>query len=159
MRKVVVLVAVIVTALHIAGSAVANPIGVSITGSGNVTYPDFPTQGETTVERTIISARVLPSGEPHGSILVMSQYGFTKADVTCMQVVGDTVYVGGTLDPGFDFYLGSTFSQIAFGVRDGDPDLVASVILRRTDLNPCEFLSAFEPVFTVDQGDFVITGL
>jgi hypothetical protein len=89
----------------------------------------------------------------------MSPYGFNKADVTCMRVVGDTVYVGGTLDPRFDSYLGQTFSQIAFGVRDGTPDLVASAIFRRADVDACDVLSAFQPVFTVDQGNFVVTGL
>ena len=156
MRNVGLLVALIVAAF--AGSAAASPEGISITGSGNVTYPDFPTSGETTVERVIISARVLPSGEPHGTILSMSPYGFNKANVTCLQVVDETAYVGGTLIPGFDVYLGKTQSQIAFGIRDGDPDLVASAIFGRTDVNPCEVLSAFPPVYAVTQGNFVITG-
>jgi hypothetical protein len=151
--------ALVVTALQVGAASAAATQTVSVVGSGNVTYPNFPTTGETTVERAIISARLLPSGEPSGSILSLSPFGFNKADVTCIRVVGDTVYVGGSLDPRFDLYFGNPHSQIAFGIREGDPDLVASAIFTRADVNPCDVLSAFPPVFPVDQGNFVISGV
>ena len=159
MLKIVVGVAAGIALLLSAASAsaAAGP-AISVVGSANVTYPDFPVQGETTVERAIVTARILPSGEISGSIISLSPFGFTKADVTCIEVVGDTIYVGGTLEPRFDVYLDRTFAQIAFGIRDGEPDLVASAIFGRADVDTCEFLSAFPPVFVADQGEFVVTG-
>jgi hypothetical protein len=139
------------------GPAGASPPAASIHGAGNVFYPDFPEPGTSTTERVIINASLLPSGQPGGSILLLSPFGFTKADVTCIRVVGDTIYVGGSLVPGFDFYRGETFAQIAFGVRDGMPDVVASAIFRRADLNTCDVLSGFPPIFAVSEGNFVVS--
>jgi hypothetical protein len=140
-----------------AGPAAASPPAPSIHGAANVLYPDFPEPGTSTTERVIINASLSPSGQPLGSILVLSPFGFTKADVTCIRVVDDTVYVGGPLIPNFDFYRGETFAQTAFGVRDGVPDVVASAIFRRADVDTCELLSGFPPVFEVSEGDFIVS--
>jgi hypothetical protein len=139
------------------GAAAAAPPGPSIHGSGNVFYPDFPTPGSSVTERVTINASLGPSGRPRGQILVLSPFGDTKAEVTCIRVVGDTVYVGGPLIPGFDVYLGNTQAQLAVGIRDGAPDIVASAIFRRSDVNTCDVLSAFEPIFAVGEGNFIVT--
>jgi hypothetical protein len=137
--------------------ATASTSGVSVHGSGNVLYPNFPALGTSTTERTIVTASLGPDGQPRGSMLVLSPLGFVTADVTCLRVEGDTVYVGGTLVPGFNLYLGGeTFAQLAFGIRDGSPDLVASAIFRRPDVNTCDVLAAFPPVFVVTEGDFTV---
>jgi len=141
------------------GPAAASPPAPSIHGAANVLYPDFPEAGTSTVERVIVNASLLPSGQPGGSILVLSPFGFTKADVTCTRVVGDTVYVGGPLVSGFDFYRGQTFAQMAFGIRDGTPDVIASAIFRRADVNTCDVLSGFPPIFGVSEGNFVVSAV
>jgi hypothetical protein len=158
MKKAFVLAAIL-AALFGASSATASaPTGTSVFGAGAVAWPDTPTPGVTTTELGIIAAQVLPSGEPHGTILNLSPLGNTAATVSCIEVVGDTVYVGGQLRAGWDFYMGETFRQIAFGVRDGDPDgdLVAGAIFRRSDIDPCQILSSFRAVFPLQFGNFVV---
>ena len=123
--------------------------------------PNVPSPGVSTTELAIISAKVLPSGEPHGSIANLSPLGTNIATVTCVAVVGDTVYVGGPLRPAWSVYNGETMAQMAFGVRDGgtEGDLVAGALFRRADVDPCQRLSLFPAVFPLGFGNFVVRGL
>lgn len=160
MKRALVLLA-LVAACAAAGSAEAvAPPGVSVAGAGSVTWPDTPTPGVSTTERAIVHARVLSSGEPFGSIANVSPFGINVATVTCIDVVGDTVYVGGRLRPGFDLYNGETFAQMAYGVRDGDRDgdLLIGAIFRRSDIDPCQRLSLFPAVVPLRFGNFVVRG-
>lgn len=160
MRKTLVLLAVL-AAFAVTSPAAAVAPGVSVDGAGSVTWPDFPSPGMSTTELAIIHARVLPSGEPQGSISNLSPLGFNMATVTCLEVVGDTVYVGGPLRPAWNVYNGETLAQMAFGVRDGgaEGDLVAGALFRRADVDPCQRLSLFPPVFPLGFGNFVVRGL
>src|SRR6266699_5422113 len=89
--------------LLVAGAAVFAPVTVAaeppqdfVTGSGWVSYTDFPTPGQTTVEQNIVSAHAGPLGEdPRGTLVLHSQFGDQIATVTCLHVTGDRAVVGG----------------------------------------------------------------
>jgi hypothetical protein len=108
-----------------AAAALAIPVGVaaepphdSVTGSGWVAYTDFPSPGVTTTEQQIVSARSGPNGEhPEGTMILHSEFGDQRADVTCMVVAGNVAIVGGEITSGF-IYQGVRMKHLVFLIQD-----------------------------------------
>jgi hypothetical protein len=161
MKRTLFICAILTAFIGTAPAAAVEPAEVSVVGAAAIAWPDTPTPGTTTTELPVIVARMLPSGEAAGMIMNLSPLGDSAATVTCIRVVGDTVYVGGRLRPGQDLYNGEVFAQIALGIRDGGVggDLVAGSIFRRADIDPCERLSSFPAVLPLETGNFVVRGL
>ena len=159
--KRIALIGVLLAVLLGSAVAAASGPGVSVSGAGFVTWTDTPTPGMTTTELAIVSAHLSPSGRLSGTLVNLSPYGFNVATVTCLKVVGDTVYVGGPFKPGFDVYNGQTYGQVAFGIKDGGAqgDLIAGGVYTRTDVNTCDKLSNIAATLPVHPGNFVVTGI
>ena len=148
--------------------ATSAPPHLSVQGAGWVAFPNFPAQGETTLEHFAVSARLDPDGAPQGTIVQHSPFGDVHADVTCLvQADERTIYVGGRITRGFT-YLGLDVSHLALGIRDNGngeevPDLVAGAIFvagpsRPPEFDACGPLVPFPPVFEVVRGDFAVGG-
>jgi hypothetical protein len=134
----------------------------SVSGAAWVQYTDFPPGGSVT-ELTVLSARVLPSGEPTGTMVLRSPLGDVRAEVTCLVVVDGDVVVGGTIVQGFD-YFGLRVKHIANRIRDlgSTGDLVAGAIYvdrpRPPEFDPCTPLLPFQPVYAAEPGNYVVGG-
>ena len=88
--------------------------------------PDTPIPGVTTTELAVVSARLSPTGQVSGMIAGHSPYGFNVATVTCLKVVGDTVYVGGLLKPGLMRTTARPMARWRTGSRMEAPRAISS---------------------------------
>jgi hypothetical protein len=136
----------------------------AVEGSGKIRVQDFPTPGEVLVEQYIVSAHSGPAGEdPDGQITFHSplvEDGHAKADVTCMNVVGNHAQVGGMFRESIT-YFGFKIRWIEVIVDDnGSPgpagDNMTAVVFfdrpRPPGFSPCNFV--FPTEFQVEQGNF-----
>jgi len=151
------------------GSSAGGSPYASVTGSGKVTFSDFPTPGVNTTEQFAISAHDGPHG-PTGSIVVHSPlYSIDPAvvDVTCILVDGSEARVGGTFQQSFSF-LGSQISHFGVVVRDngspgdGGPDEIHPVEFidkpRPPTFSPCNLPpQVVNNLFPIDRGNYVLT--
>jgi hypothetical protein len=159
------------TALALAppSSADESPSQDIVAGSGKVTFPDFPTPGESTTEQFIVSAHSGALGEdPHGQMtfhspLLVSQQA--KAEVTCMTVTSNRARIGGIYEEPV-IYAPSTFDGpfrwFELIVEDNGPpggasDRLTALIFfdnRPPDFNPCDVDSP--ELFQVVEGNFTV---
>jgi hypothetical protein len=137
-----------------------------VTGSGKITFQDFPSPGEVVTEQYIVSAHSGPAGEdPHGQITFHSPFlesSQAKADVTCMVVHGNHAVVGATFEEPIS-YVGLMIRSILLVVDDnGSPgqatDRMNSVVFidrpRPPGFSPCNFDLPTD--YPVEQGNFVV---
>ena len=149
-----------VAATLVAGGAPADTTP-SVVGSAWVHYTDFP-PGEGVIELTVISARILPSGEVTGTMVLRSPLGDVRAEVDCLVVVDGDVVGGGTIVQGFD-YFGLRVKHIANRIRDAGStgDRATGVIYvdrpRPPDFDPCTPLLPLEPAYAAEPGNFVVS--
>jgi hypothetical protein len=172
------LVLVAASAALVGALALATPSGAresrfaSVTGSGRVTFANFPEVGVSTTEQFAVEAHDGPQG-PTGSIVVHSplySIAVGKVDVNCIRVDGNVAIVGGTFREPFEF-LGARISHFGIvihdngapGSADGDqPD----------EIHPAEFIDrprppTFSPcnlppnllalLFPLDTGNFGVS--
>ena len=139
------------TAIVRPGVTAADPNQAFASGSGQVSYPDFPLPGgEPTTDRFSFTAHIGPDGSAKGSIVIHSNVpGFEhmKADVTCAVIVGNRARVGGVLREQIPF-AGLQIYAVALVLEDNGPPGqsvdradVWSFIARpgRDDQTPCTF--------------------
>jgi hypothetical protein len=155
-------------ALALPGSSGARSSAfTSVTGSGKVTFPDFPSAGVNAIEQFAVSAHDGPHG-PTGTIVVHSPlYSIDPGivDVTCIVVNGNDAVVGGTFREPFTF-LGSRISQFGIMIHDngspgaGLPDEIHPVEFvdrpRPPSFSPCNLHLPTE--FPLDSGNYVLSG-
>jgi hypothetical protein len=158
MRRLIAFLAVPV-ALTAAGAAAGAPLTASVTGAGWVTYANFPPGGSTT-ELTVVSARIVPTGEATGTIVIRSALGDLRAQVDCVVRAGDDVYVGGPVVQGLD-YGGVVLTHVAVGIRDLGPDgdvvAGAGFVNRPSGFDACTPATAFPPFWPASPGNFVVS--
>jgi hypothetical protein len=157
----------VVLALATGSSAQESPHD-SVTGSGKVTFADFPAPGISTTEQFSISAHEGPNG-PSGTIIIHSPlYSISPntVDVTCIADDGNEARVGGKFRQPFMF-LGSQISHFGIVIQDnGSPGNGAL-----DEIHPVEFLDrprppTFSPcnlppqvvnnLFPLDSGNYVL---
>jgi len=133
-------------------------------GSGKVAFTDFPSPGETTVEKFIVIAHSGPGGEDaHGHILFQSPFleekKVAKVNVTCLDVDGNVATAGGEFSPPIR-YLGLSIRHLNVTVRDNGSDDTATGLAfidreRPPGFSPCDV--TLPPDFDVVQGNYVVT--
>ena len=137
---------------------------VAVTGSGKVTFADFPQPGVNTTEQFNVAAHNGPNG-PSGTIVVHSPlYSVDPGivDVTCVVVDGNQTRVGGKFRKPFEF-LGDRISHLGIIIQDnGPPGATAD------EIHPVEFLDKPRPpgftpcdipaisLFPLDSGNYVV---
>lgn len=145
-----------------------------VAGSGKVTFPDFPSAGQSTTEQFIVSAHSGALGEdPHGQItfhspLLVSHQA--KADVICMTVTGNVARIGGIFEEPVTYApelappnQPPLFRWFELVVQDnGSPGQAAdtsnSIIFfdrpRPPEFSPCSFPTG--PLLPVDSGNYTV---
>jgi hypothetical protein len=159
-----------VTFASTARSGAAAPAFTSVSGSGKVTFFDFPEAGVDTTEQFEIAAHDGPHG-PTGSIVIHSPLYSTvvgHVDVTCISVSGNDAVVGGTFRAPFTF-LGTTISHFSIAIHDNGPPAAGG---EPDEIHPVEFVAkprppGFSPcnlppnvlrlLFPLDSGNFVVS--
>jgi hypothetical protein len=137
---------------------------VAVTGSGKVTFADFPQPGVNTTEQFNVAAHNGPNG-PSGTIVVHSPlYSVDPGivDVTCVVVDGNQTRVGGKFRQPFEF-PGSQISHLGIIIRDNGPPGTS-----RDEIHPVEFIDKSRPpgftpcdipplsMFPLDSGNYVV---
>jgi hypothetical protein len=130
-------------------------------GAATVTFPDFPTTGESTTEAFLVAATSGPSGEsPRGLITFVSPHLERKvalASVTCLVVSGNRALVGGRF-PRLVTYLGQDFRWFELIVVDNGPapDMIGAAIYpdnQPTGFTPCQENPSN---FVIKAGDYKV---
>ena len=161
--KTLSLLFVVLAAALVPATVAAEPPQDFVTGSGWISYFDFPTAGETTVEQNAVSAHAGPLGEdPHGTLLLHSPFGDQRATVTCLHVTGSKAVVGGEITSG-GTYLGLPVTHLELTIEDngsgrGAPDTAVGFIFvnRPPGFDPCTPVLGFPPIYDVVRGNFVV---
>jgi hypothetical protein len=132
-----------------------------VVGAATVTFPDFPSPGQSTTEAFLVAATSGPSGEnARGLITFVSPHLERKvalATVTCLVVSGDRALVGGRF-PRLVTYLGQDFRWFELIVEDNGPapDTIGAAIYE--DNQPAGFTPCQENPsnFAIRAGDYKV---
>ncbi len=161
-----------------AGARVAADVGAGVvssaTGSGHVHVP-----GDGTIRKFTISAIQRANGSVSGQYDLESgpsesleEYGIRPpliglhGTITCMTVIGNSAYLGGTVDSyqNADLIFGPEMTGVAIELIDhsntGEPDEISSVAvyIPSTGSTPQDYCEepAPGPVFPIDQGRITV---